>query len=232
MLKYHNYNIKGVPPLFINKTNKLKKCLEGMSSKDIHDKLAVSFKQADKIYDYYHTPQKSVSALNLYDGVVYKQLKINTYKEKEFQYLDKYLLILSPLYGLVRYNDLIEPHHIGMNNKIDINMYNYWEKEVNDYLKDEDLIISLTTKEYLKLIKHPKVINIDFGDEVNGKIKRQAVYLKQARGKMLEMMIKQDITTIDQIKDIKFDGYKYVEELSTSNNLVFLRKPVKKYYKL
>ena len=37
----------------------------------------------------------------------------------------------------------------------EINLYQYWYKELNDYLKNEDVILSLSTKEYEKMFDLP-----------------------------------------------------------------------------
>ena len=44
------------------------------------------------------------------------------------------------------------------------------------------------------------------------------------RGKMLKEIISKKIDDIDHIKKIEIDSYKYQEDLSQANNLVFLRR--------
>lgn len=46
----------------------------------------------------------------------------------------------------------------------EINLYQYWYKELNDYLKNEDIILSLSTKEYEKMFDLP-IIQLDFDDK-------------------------------------------------------------------
>lgn len=231
ILKYKQLPIVGKTPLFLDKTKVLVEQLSKLSSSELKETLNVSFKQADLIYDYYQHINETYPALSLYQGVVYQQLKLDTYKEVDFDFINQYVLIMSPLYGVLHCNDLISYHRLEMKDKI-TNLYQFWQKEVNDYLNDEDFLLSLTTKEYLRLIKHPNIINIDFGDQYDDKIVRKAIYLKQARGKMLDIIVKNKFTSIEDIKTITFDGYRYVEDLSTNNNLVFLRTPTKKYVRL
>ena len=73
------------------------------------------------------------------------------------------------------------------------------------------------------------MILVDFIEITGGKIKRTAVYLKKARGKMLDYMIKNKIESIDDMKKIVVDDYHYHEEYSTKKKLVFVRNEKIKY---
>lgn len=228
-LKKQHYSIKGQPPLFERKALYLRKQLQQLGPREIHDFMNISFKQSQIIYDYLHNDEK-YPALCLFDGVVFKELHLHDYQQEEFDYLKKHLLINSPLYGLCRYNDLIQFHRLEMKHKLNnLSLYDYWKNDIDDYLKDEDYIISISTKEYEKMIHHPHMIYIDFIEIAGEKIKRTAVYLKKARGKMLDYMIKNKITQIDDIKKIIVDDYHYHEEYSTKNKLVFVRNEKIKY---
>lgn len=61
----------------------------------------------------------------------------------------------------------------------EINLYQYWYKELNDYLKNEDIILSLSTKEYEKMFDLP-IIQLDFVVRNGHTFKRNAVYLKKS----------------------------------------------------
>ena len=231
-LKVKHNQIIGQKPLFTTKSKPLFKVLTKLTPNEIHDLMKISFKQSSLIYDYYHN-EELYPALNLYDGVVFKQLEIETYENDDYRYLEDHLLIMSPLYGILRYNDEINFHRLEMKHHLNkLNLYDYWSNEVNSYLKNEDMIISLSTGEYEKLIDHPNLIRIDFGIISGDKIKRNAVYLKQARGKMLNYLVKHHLTTIEQIKNIVIDGYCFNEQLSTNHNLVFLKPEIMTYKKL
>ena len=82
------------------------------------------------------------------------------------------------------------------------------------------------------MVEHPNIINIDFVERKSDRLVRNSMRVKQARGKMLEAMVKQKITTFEQLKALIVDDYIYQEELSTKNNLVFLRDSLKVYQKL
>lgn len=226
-LKENNYPISINKPLFYDKSNLLIEKMKLLDYYQIHDLMKISFNQA-KIIENYFRLDKEIAALNLYNGVVFKQLQLSKYGNKEFAYLDKHLLIQSPLYGLVRYNDGIRYHRLEMKN--DSRLYDYWDKEVNEYLKDEE-IISLSTKEYEKMV-HCDMIHVDFVVRIGNSFKRNAVYLKKARGMMLDYMILHQIEDIEMIKDIVIDGYHYSKDDSTKYHWLFIKEESMKYIKL
>ena len=97
-------------------------------------------------------------------------------------------------------------------------------------LKDEDVILSLSTKEYEKMISH-KMIQLDFVIRSGHTFKRNAVYLKKARGRMLNYLIKNCIEDIEKIKEIVIDDYHFSEDDSNDDHWVFIKDEKMKYIK-
>ena len=221
-LKEKHFPIEKQTPLFFNKAESLRKQLKELDINQIHDLMKISFKQSSLIYDYFHN-EESFAAINLFNGVVFKQLDLKNYQKEEWDYLDKHLLINSPLY--------VNYHRLEMKHKLnEINLYQYWYKELNDYLKDEDIILSLSTKEYEKMISH-KMIQLDFVIRRGHTFKRNAVYLKKARGMMLNYLIEHHIEDIKQIKEIVIDDYHFSENDSNDDHWVFIKNEKMKYIK-
>lgn len=79
------------------------------------------------------------------------------------------------------------------------------------------------------MLSHPHIINIDFVEDKAGKMVRNSMYVKQARGKMLDLMVKNKISDLDSLKRLTFDGYIYHEELSTDDNYVYIRNGKQTY---
>lgn len=234
LMKDKKATFKTTTPIFIEKQKKLKELLKTYSIEELHDMMKISFKQAALVYQNYHEEDTLHPALYRYAGTVFSKLKVNTYKEEQLAYLDKYVTILSAYYGVLKYSDAISKYRLDMKMKVrDINLYAYWRATIQEYFKNEDMIICLASKEFANMVKHPNIITIDFVEERAGHLVCNAVKVKQARGMMLNIMIKENITTLEQIKRITFDGYSYNSALSASNEyLVFYRtlyneKPIK-----
>lgn len=232
IMKIKQTNLNSTNILFKDKTNYLKDYLSKYSIDELHDLMKISFKMADTVYNYYHQDNDLTPAIFCYQGTVFKQLSLNTYNQNDFDYLDNYLNILSAYYGILKYNTNISPYRLDMTMKLDINLYDYWQEEINNYFKEEDYLINLASKEFITMINHPHIINIDFVEKKADKLTRNSMRVKTARGKMLEMMVKNKITNLATLKQISFDDYHYNESLSTNNNLVFIRDYPKTFHKL
>lgn len=184
--------------------------------------MKISYKQSVKVYDYYHNSNKKYPALYLYSGTVFKQLSLNKYGEDELEYL-KQLNIMSAYWGVLEYNSLISYYRLDMNMKLDgINLYDYWYTPVYKYFEGEDYIIDLCSKEYSRMVNHPHKITIDFIIYKDGKVSRNATLIKKIRGKMLDYMILNKVD-INNIKDIKIDGFSYCDELSDEHIYTYIK---------
>ena len=98
------------------------------------------------------------------------------------------------------------------------------------YLKNEDVILSLSTKEYEKMFDLP-IIQLDFVIRNGHTFKRNAVYLKKARGMILNYLIEHHIEDIEQIKEIVIDDYHFSEDDSNDDHWVFIKNEKMKYIK-
>lgn len=232
VMKTKYVKIEQTELLFMKKTKQLHTYLKKYSIGELHDNMKISFKMAETVYNYYHNDYDYTPAIYCYQGTVLKQLNLNSYQKEDFDYLDKYFNIMSAYYGILKYNTGIIPYRLDMIMKFDIDLYEFWQKDVDKYFKNEDYLISLASKEFSKMINHPNLINIDFVEDKAGKLVRNSMYIKQARGKMLDMMVKNKIILLEELKKLTFDDYYYDDDLSTSNNYVFIRSAKQCYKKL
>ena len=103
-------------------------------------------------------------------------------------------------------------------------------EELGVELKNEDVILSLSTKEYEKMFDLP-IIQLDFVIRNGHTFKRNAVYLKKARGMILNYLIEHHIEDIEQIKEIVIDDYHFSEDDSNDDHWVFIKNEKMKYIK-
>ena len=232
VMKTKYVKIEQTKLLFPKKTKRLLNYLEKYTINELHENMKISFKMAETVYNYYHNYYDFTPAIYCYQGTVLKQLNLNSYQNEEFDYLDKYFNIMSAYYGVLKYNTGITPYRLDMIMKFDLDLYDFWQKDINKYFKDEDYLISLASKEFIKMINHPNIINIDFVEDKAGKLVRNSMYIKQARGKMLDMMVKNKIILLEELKKITFDDYYYDDNLSTNDNYVFIRDAKQHYKKI
>ena len=105
----------------------------------------------------------------------------------------------------------------------DVSLYKFWSEYVNSFFSENETIINLASSEYSKLIDKKRVdfINIDFYE--NKELKQISANSKKARGEMLNFLIKNQIENVEHIKNLKLKEYSYNRELSSNNNLVFIK---------
>lgn len=225
-----NKNIKTEPLLFKEKTKILVDKLKTYNLNDMGNLNKTNDKLTEKAYfDYQEMDLENLDnpAIFAYDGLVFKQFKKEDFDD--LAYLNDHLYIISALWGLAKPLTGIADYRLYFDNP-DFDLYKFWgDLLYKELFKDDDLIINLASKEYSKTITpflkdKDKFVSLDFKDYRNGKAKSIVAWTKQMRGKMLKEIISKKIEDIDQIKKIEIDSYKYQEDLSKANNLVFLRR--------
>lgn len=170
------------------------------------------------IKDYNQNPL--FKAFFSFDGLVFKGLDKQSYKEDNYQYIEDNLRILDAFYGILEPGTMIKQYRLDMKMKIGLNLYHHWE--LTKYFKDE-LIINLASDEFSKLIKSPNMVTISFLQKKEDKYINQATYSKQARGFILDYMIKNKIVSIKDILRFNKENYKYNQTLSNERAIVFTR---------
>jgi cytoplasmic iron level regulating protein YaaA (DUF328/UPF0246 family) len=207
--------------LFPQKHRKVFNALKKLSKSDLGNGLSIKGKLLDLTHNNLKAFQSSESfhAFPSYTGLVYKNLEIESYKEEEYTYIKNNLRILDALYGVLEPGTLIKPYRLDMKAKIGLNLYKHWA--IDEYFKKEQ-VINLASSEFSKML-HVDMITIHFLQIINNKAINQATYSKMARGKFLNYLIKNKITTIDEMKYFQEENYSLNELLSDDFNLVFTR---------
>lgn len=184
-----------------------------------------------------HTSKNSKPCVFSFKGDVYRGLDVESLTEKDLEYAQDHLRILSGLYGLLRPMDLIQPYRLEMGTKLAFDdyqtLYGFWgEKIVKILNKDlkaqgDDILINLASNEYFSSIDKSslkaQIIDVEFKDFKNGEYKIISFYAKKARGLMSRYLIKNQLKDPEKLKLFDYEGYFYDDKSSTENKLVFLR---------
>lgn len=165
-------------------------------------------------------------AIDLYDGMVFKNLKKNGLNNDDLKFINKHFYILSALYGAVKPIDLIYPYRLDFNMKQNLgNLYNVWNDQVYRLIFDNDIILNLASSEFSKLIvkyiDSKYWIDVDFIDYKNKQIKHHSTISKKGRGLMSHYIIKNRIIDYHNITNFNLGGFSFVEQLSSENKFVF-----------
>ena len=202
---------------------------------NISDTLAQLNWQRNNVWKTPFTPENARPAIYAFDGDVYNGLDVFSLPVNKIEMLQNKVRILSGLYGLLKPLDLMQAYRLEMGTKISIgeskNLYDFWKTKItaslNKELKKDELFVNLASKEYFSAIDNKQlkvpVITPEFKDLKNGKLKIISFFAKRARGLMVRYIIDHNIETIEGLKNFDSDGYRFDENLSDGNNLVFVR---------
>lgn len=208
--------VGSLDPLFIDKTNFLKQQIVNLDKVELAKRMKLSTKLSDEVFSFFRTTQKS-RALNLYSGISYKAMDSDTLIVPSNQ-----LYIVDAYYGLVRPDDAITPYRLDFTMSFLGNLYAYWKETIFNYIEvhhKDDLLIDLTSKEFSPLIPDS---NHKYRIDFVGKSKDlNSVLLKKMRGKFTRYILDHKLNTIEEIKEIKIEGFSYDPQSSNHHLLVF-----------
>ncbi|NHB95108.1 peroxide stress protein YaaA [Photorhabdus stackebrandtii] len=183
------------------------------------------------------TPENARQAILAFKGDVYTGMQAEVFSDRDFDFAQDHLRILSGLYGVLRPLDLMQPYRLEMGikleNKRGRDLYSFWGDLITEKLNEalaqqgDNILVNLASDEYFKSVNTKKlagkIIKPVFLDEKNGKYKIISFYAKKARGLMSRFIIQNQLTQSDHLVEFNLDGYTFDESLSKGNELVFKR---------
>lgn len=230
-------------PELLDKSSQLIAIAKKLSPAEISSLMGISDKlahlNAERFNDWQpdFSPKNARQAILAFKGDVYTGLQAEDFSEKDFDFAQQHLRMLSGLYGLLRPLDLMQPYRLEMgirlNNPQGSNLYAFWgellTEKLNAVLKEQgdNILVNLASDEYFKAVKPAKldgeIIKPVFLDQKNGNYKVISFYAKKARGLMSRFIIKERLTQRKQLQEFSLEGYQYDASRSEGNELVFTR---------
>ena len=173
---------------------------------------------------------KSYKALDLFNGLMYRNIDRDNFDEADKEYIEKNVFITTSLYGIIGAYDLIQEHRLDFLQNLKISgesLKNFWRASYDESIKDEDFVVSLLSSEFEEVFsknQKEKFIKISFMEEKEGKLKVHSTISKKARGKFLTELVKNKVSSVDEMKKIQFDDFKFSIENSDERTLAFIAK--------
>lgn len=212
-------------PFYLEITKEIIEKIKTFSVEEIEKKFKLKNEKAQKLLEFYknYENEKSGNALASYTGVAYKAIKIETFDKSD---LESYLVILSALYGILTPYTNVKEYRLDMTNSIFKNksLYEVWKSSVNEYFEKEDIILNLASKEYSKLVKSDNLIDFEFWNDTNEKLKQISTNSKKMRGFTLNYIVKNRITNINNLKDITLNEYVFNKDMSSEKKFVYVKR--------
>lgn len=233
--------LKSTTPKFIEDAAFIHSYLKEKSPKYLSELMEISPKLADENWERNQrwrskpTAKESAPAMFAFTGEVYRGLDAKTLDKNAVDYLQKNYRMLSGLYGLLRPSDKVMLYRLEMGRHFEFeqykNLYEFWREKITEQLNSEmkkgEILLHLASNEYGKVIDRKKlnhkVIDFDFYELKEGKLKTIVVYTKHARGLVVRFCAETNAKTLDDVKAFNYERYRIDEEKSTDTKLVFTR---------
>lgn len=214
-------------PLSQKSTDTLK-IMSQLSLTELAKAYKISEKAAQKEYDRWQALAKGIAptypAAQLFNGLMYRYLDRNLLTEQSTVY------ITSSFYGIIHALEPIAEHRHDFHTKVSVNdqsLKTLWREDYDAFADEQGEIISLLSSEFTDVFStqiRKKFISVTFMEEKDGQPKTHSTISKKARGAFLTAALKAQAETIDDLKKLSFDGFAYSVELSSPNQLSFLKK--------
>lgn len=230
-------------PELISHSKKLVAILKKKSPRDLAGLMNISPKLAElsalrfSDWKFPYPVENARPALSAFKGDVYEGLKGWELDPEQIIFADKHLRILSGLYGLLKPTDQMLAYRLEMGTALEgkdfRNLYQFWgdkiTRQIKQAIKDSggQVLINLASEEYAKAVDFKTIkarkITPTFKEFRNGTYKFISYNAKRARGLMTRFIIDNSINNPEELKLFNIEGYEYMDQLSNSDQWVFVR---------
>ena len=185
-----------------------------------------------KCYRGFDPEAPGTPALLSYYGAAFRNMSPMDFSRDDFCFAQDRLRILSAFYGILRPNDGILPHRLGMKKDFRIggqDLYAFWGRRIYEQVFPNDhAVINLASLEYAKLITPylspgDELVRCRFLVQRQDGARGTVATIRAARGLMARYIVKNRIESPEGLKGFDLDGYRYIAQQSTSMDYVFIR---------
>ena len=204
--------------VFEKEVNQVVRLLDLLGEEDLtsiygtsEEKSLAFHRQNQDIFNSYCSP-----AINRYTGVVYKNLNWESFDSNEQKFMDDHFYIFSGLFGIVTPLTLIPNYKLKMNV---LSLDYHWRDTISGVLNNEDIIIDLLPQVHRKAYTpSDNMIRVDFFVIKKGKKSSAGHFGKAVKGQLINYIVKNQITSIDDFSDFNYDGFKWDGEIFIKEN--------------
>ena len=169
--------------------------------------------KAQALFDFYQDFESHPVGLacESYDGIAFKYLDWANLSDEAKAFGESHLVVMSALYGVV------EPTmgvRLDMVDKVGINLYDTWREAVDAYFHKEDWILNLASKEYAKMVNHPKVVTVEFWELRGDAFKQMSTSSKMSRGVMAHACLTEQVKHVRDLPR-EINGFTCVTDIES-----------------
>ena len=221
------HQTKLTEPRFKAEASELRVWLQSLDKESIGSMMKLKGDLLDSTVEQIHKKRpQSLAMMDVYQGVAFDALDLNSLSEDELLFAQKHLRVLSAYWGMLRPLDKIHNYRLDftMHHK-DIHLLKLWKDKIVRELERDDWILDLSSKEFAQLVKalKDKIHRVEFYEEADGELKIISSFAKQARGTLARWCIQKQIKHPNDIQTFTGMNYHYRSDLSSKDLSVFTR---------
>lgn len=191
-----------------------------------------------RAYQLFHSPDSpTLPALLAYTGIVFKRLNPHDFDSHDFDYAQEHLRLTSFCYGLLRPLDGIKTYRLEGDAKLDglgqDTVFCYWRNKLTDvFIADirrcGGTLCNLASDEMRRLFdwerveREVSVITPEFKVQKGDKLKTIVIYTKMCRGEMARFILKNRLTSAQDLQAFRWEGFSFDPERSTAHHPLFV----------
>ena len=229
-------------PRFLEEAHEIIGASLSLSQEELGRMLSLSPKLSKEVYHtqrtFFDDGVKELQAPLNYSGMVYRKLSAGTLSAEEWAYAEDHLRMTSFVYGLLRPSDLIRPYRMEGTAHIpgigEGRIFDFWRDRLTPLFIEEvkrqgGTLLYLASEEMRQLFhwaeveRQLRVLSPTFLTvQPDGRHKQIVVYTKMARGTLTSEVIRRGLTTEDEVKACRPEGFSFAPEHSTERDWTFL----------
>ena len=225
-------------PLLIDRARLLATYLQKLTTQQLQTSMNISEPLSRKVHGtltaWNTKPDQQSLAVDSFVGHIYSGLRASTLSERDRDYAQQTLRILSGLYGILRPYDGVRPYRLEMGYKLPdqsfSSLYKYWGSAIAETIPKEGLIINLSSAEYTMTVMPyidstrvvaPRFLTIN---PKTGEPSQVIVHTKIARGAFARWLMISRISSPSEMLQFNDLNYYYDAALSTPLEPTFVCK--------
>lgn len=172
----------------------------------------------------------TLPAINRYSGVMFNAIDYPSLSIEQQQNANESVLFIDALFGLLKAQDLIPNYKLSISAKFaNFKIDNYWKENLKKILEEElqgKIILDILPQAHRKAIAiaNENCYLINFFEIKNSKAKNAGHISKKLKGEFVRYILSFDQINLEILYNFSHSqGYKYSEELSTDNEIIFLK---------
>ena len=209
-------------PALLSETERLLSALRAMTPGELQSLWrcsdAIAAQNLERLRDM-DLRRRLTPALLSYVGLQYQYMAPGVLEQRQYDYLQAHLRILSGFYGILRPFDGVTPYRLEMGDKL-----------ARVLEPGDGPVVDLASREYSRaVVPHlprgvPLVACIFGRLRSDGRVVEQGAPCKMARGQMVRWMAEQAVTRVEELQEFRDLGYRFSPERSDPGRYVFLKE--------